>query len=189
MDYQTLLRAVKADPDHADFTALRMAYVNSDLYTPYAFSRQEREALWEAVQQDDMARLAELAEQFLEENFMDVECHLLAYIAHENLGNEEKASYHRSCFQGFLNSILSSGDGRTPQTAFVVINANEEYALLMALGLTPKGQMLIKSGDEICDLILVEDSEGRSGQIFFNVTIPHRWLEEHISEEDEGEEA
>lgn len=183
MDYHELLRSAKADPKNADFTALRMAYATSEFYSPYDFNQDERSALWEAIQKEDMAQLAHLAEGLIEENFLDLEGHLLAYLAYESLGNEEKASYYKDCVQGFLDSILASGDGRTPQTAFVVINVNEEYALLMAMGFTPQRQQLIKSGDDICDVVIFETPEGQMGQMFFNVNIPHKWLEEHTSEE------
>jgi hypothetical protein len=50
---------------------------------------------------------------------------MAAQIAYQETGNAERAQFHKFMADGLLNSIKSSVDGKSPQTAFEVISINE----------------------------------------------------------------
>jgi hypothetical protein len=76
-----------------------------------------------------------------------------------------------------IDSILDSGDGRTPETAFIVIETGEEYALLGMTGFEVIRQSLIKSNGHSYDKMEVKHRKtGETAVFFFNVDIPFNWL-------------
>jgi hypothetical protein len=76
-----------------------------------------------------------------------------------------------------MESVLKSGDGRTPESAYTVISTDEEYAFLGVLGLKMKTQSLIKVKNSSYDLLEVVDKEGNGMKIYFNIDIPFNWLD------------
>jgi hypothetical protein len=80
-------------------------------------------------------------------------------------------------FRGILTSILKSGDGKTPATAFKVIAAPEEYALLNALNFKMTKQSLIENDGKRYDRMDVTDSKTQTkATIYFNIDTPFDWL-------------
>jgi hypothetical protein len=51
------------------------------------------------------------------------------------LGDSLKSEYHYNIYDGLLNSIYDSGDGISPETAYIVITTKEEYDFLNWFGL------------------------------------------------------
>jgi hypothetical protein len=69
-----------------------------------------------------------------------------------------------------LDSILSSGDGRSHETAFVVIDISEEYDVLRRLGLQPAGQRLSFHKSGICDVLtVITPQTGDSSELYFRL--------------------
>ena len=103
--------------------------------------------------QNDSVRLARLTmKQLLELDDTDIGTHLMLSGAYQMEGKEREEQIHQEIAMGLLESILSSGDGKSPQTAWKVIQVPEEYIVLRILGATPTGQELIDS-NSICDKI------------------------------------
>jgi hypothetical protein len=71
-----------------------------------------------------------------------------------------------------LRSIFESGDGRGFDTAFVVIDTREEYAVVEALGLRPTQQALMEGRGSKFDVLTVSHPEtGQTAQMFFNIDL------------------
>jgi hypothetical protein len=51
---------------------------------------------------------------------------MAAAVIRDALGDEAQLAYHRAWVEGLWDSILSSGDGRSHETAFVGIDTSEE---------------------------------------------------------------
>lgn len=73
---------------------------------------------------------------------VDIEIHAVAAQALFELSMPVESSWHAAWYRGLLDSILASGDGRTSETAWVVISVAEEYAILKHLGYELIGQSL-----------------------------------------------
>jgi hypothetical protein len=70
---------------------------------------------------------------------------------------------------------MTSGDGRTPETAFVVVGVWEEYDLLNALGLQTIRQALVPLGEQSVDhMTVVSEADPEPFDLYFDVTIPMR---------------
>ena len=64
-------------------------------------------------------------------------------------------------------SILDSGDGKTPETPYVTISVLEEDAALARLGLEKRSQALVSS-PAMLDLVTAADQTGNITSIYFN---------------------
>lgn len=77
---------------------------------------------------------------------------------------------------GLLNSIKSSVDGKSPQTAFEVISVNEEYGLIRSLNLRPIGQALAMDNGHFYDAMKVVDPQtNQESTLYFNIDKPFKW--------------
>lgn len=134
---------------------------------------------------DEEAAL-EAVRRTLESNFLDIEAHLLAALIHGRLDETEKAEYHEYFAERLLRSILESGDGRSRQTAFKVINVAEEYAVQGFLGLELRVQALsADQGHHLDEMDVLHPGTGKAATLYFNTDVPHAWLERQMDESPE----
>jgi hypothetical protein len=176
--YEALLDGVKKGDPKADFGALRLAFTRTPAYRPYdAAYRDRRDAMLAALEGGDYAEALRRAAGVLDANFVDVRAHVVAYKAHAGLEHPGPARFHRYVFDGLVRSILQSGNGKSPETAFVVISADEEDTLLSALGIRRDGQALVQINGHNYDRVAGRDAEtGRALTLYFNIDRPTEWL-------------
>ena len=153
-----------------DFTALRKAFTQTPAYTKEwanVVSMVRYRFLWSQNKTEDALKLAT---PIIAETFVDVNAHMVASLGYQQAGNIERAQFHRFVADGLLNSIRSSGDGKTKATAFLVIATNEEYALLVrAMRLRVVGVGTGKDGDHWYDDVTATDQTGAETHYIFNV--------------------
>ena len=82
--------------------------------------------------------------------------------------------------RGLIRTILATGDGKTPETAFAVIAVAEEYAIIGALGLKRGQQALINKDGHSYDLMRVTTKDGAMERLYFNIDRVMRWNAEKM---------
>src|SRR4030095_10418027 len=133
--FKTLVAKLKGGDTGVDFKALRIASADSDAEDSGQVDREEYKKIVAAVDAKKNADAISVAEKALKSGYMDINTHMLLAVAYRETGNKEKFAFHKAVYLGLVNSILAGADGKSPSTAYVVINVAEEYALLGALGL------------------------------------------------------
>ncbi|MBL7899139.1 MAG: DUF4919 domain-containing protein, partial [Crocinitomicaceae bacterium] len=89
-------------------------------------------------------------------------------------GDTLMAKIYGKKYFGFLDVIYASGDGKSLETAYVVISVDDEYRIVGDLGLYVKQQVLIND----CDLLIFEKKGQRKvrkkkiKELYFNVQMP-----------------
>jgi len=149
-----------------DFSALRQEIGESTDFYSRCESNEQPESNKQIVahlNSENWEAAARSAEARLQACPVDIEMHFYASIALEELNRVGEAQHHIDWRNGLIDSVLASGDGRMPETAFVTISVNEEYAILRAFGLTPKSQALVGNRDQF----VVTDRSGEESEIFF----------------------
>ncbi len=69
-----------------------------------------------------------------------------------------------------LDSIQNGGDGKTAQTAFVVMSVDEEYTLLRFLGYQMQSQGLEKTEGHTFDVLTVINPKNQeTRKLYFNI--------------------
>jgi hypothetical protein len=122
LSYETLLERVKKQDPAVNFQELRLAYTETKQYSPYGGDRETRKAMFAALNAKEYENALASSEKILAANYLDINAHFGAFVANRELGHAEKSDYHKNIFQKLLKSISDSGDGKTMETAFVVIS-------------------------------------------------------------------
>ena len=174
-EYATLLASLKAGNTSIDYTRLRLSYMDSPEYKAAKDVSKSEEAMSDALNKKDYPAALKDAEAVLESNYVNIDAHFVALVANQEMGVMDKAEFHRTVFRGLLNSIRNSGDGKSLETAWVVINVHEEYVLLRVLGFRPSQQSLVNQNGHSYDVMKVKNAEDGTEQTFyFNVDIPFK---------------
>ncbi len=179
--YADLLARVKKSDATVDFKELRLAYSETADYNPYGGDRDTRQKMFASWNAKEFDQAVESAEKILAKNFVEINAHFVAYVANRESGHAAKATFHKFMFDGLVKSITSSGDGKTAETAFVVISTDEEYTLFNVLGLKATGQALVKQGGHSFDRMTANNPKTNETIVyFFNIDKPFNWLDESL---------
>ena len=168
--YEDFVAQIKAGKLDIDYAAFRLAYAASPKYEPYGTTTTTTaKAMTTAFSAGDCATATARANEIMATNFVQIDAHLVTSLCHKKEGNEEAARREHAVFEGLFRSVLKSGDGKTPQTAFVVISIDEEYKALSALGLVRDRQSLITVDGRSFDRMDVKTRDGQPVTLYFNV--------------------
>ena len=179
--YAALLDRVKKSDATVDFKELRMAYTETPDYSPYGGDRDMRQKMFAALNAKEFDQAVESAEKILAKNFVEINAHFVAYVAHRELGHAEKSTFHKFMFDGLVKSITGSGDGKTAETAFVVISTDEEYTLFNVLGLRATAQALVTQNGHSFDRMTANNPKTNEEVVyFFNIDKPFNWLSQSL---------
>jgi hypothetical protein len=162
--YQVLLAEAKANAPNVDWARLRLAYADRPGFKVFAQSAAKRRML-EAANSGDCASALKTARAVIDEAYVDPDAHLVAAFCEDSVGEAAAASLDRAIGVGLIKSI-ETGDGLSPATAFTVINVDEEYAVMRALGLKVEDQALIQQGGHSYDQLQTLDEKGRKATYY-----------------------
>jgi hypothetical protein len=155
--------AVKPEP--VDVVALRARYSEG----PELRGRCESEhPLEQAFAQRDAGQwsaLQALTASWLERCPIDLDFHRLRARALFVLGRSQESAEHMRQYRELLAAALESGDGASPESAYVVVTRAEEQALMRALDLTPLRQIWVAEGLHGFE---VRNAVGQVSTIYFN---------------------
>ena len=100
---------------------------------------------------------------------VDIRVHDMVRIALAESGRPEESEIHYRWVKGLLESVASSGDGQSTETAYVTISIPEEYAVMHLLGLRVVERSVTTASDGriTADVFAVEDSQGSKSTLHF----------------------
>lgn len=173
-EYAKLLPELKAGNTNIDYARLRLSYVESPERKAAKDTSAEEKAMSEALQAKEFAAALKSAETVLDSEYVNLDAHFVAYVAEREMGDSAKAEFHRAVFRGLIDSIRNSGDGKSPEKAWVIISVHEEYVVLRAMGLRPSGQSLVEKDGHAYDVMKAKDADGKEQTFYFNTDIPMR---------------
>jgi hypothetical protein len=165
--YQVLLAQAKASAPNVDWGQLRLAFAERPGFQAFAQSAAKREMLKDA-DAGDCAHALPAAKAVIEQAYVDPDAHMVAAYCEDAAGEAAAAKLDRDIGVGLIKSI-QTGDGLSPASAFTVIDVDEEYALMRALGLKVQGQALVQQDGHAYDRLQTTDLKGQKGAYFFLV--------------------
>ncbi len=171
-DYAALVTAAKEGDPGTDYTAMRQAYAMIPEYDPYG---EKTNALMRDGQAAYVAKDCKTAlEKFkaaIALDFIISDAHALAADCLEQAGDKDGEKREETIAQGLFNSIIISGDGEKPDTAFRIVALQEEGVILAVAGVNGTGRELLTTDGGPVDKINVTDvSTGKKGAVFFNIS-------------------
>lgn len=180
-EYEKLLDQAKTDPDNLDFYAFRMAYANSPLYDPYSENTETKDLLNNANEEQDWLAAASIIDEMLRINYVDFMTHIRASNVFKYLSDNDKSNYHYKIALGLINSFPKGEKNDSFDTAYIVINVDEEYNFIKFWGVELISQSLCKKdGHEYDVLYCLDPKTGNKKEKYFNIDIPKRWLKNTI---------
>lgn len=142
--YPSLLKkALSFDSTMTDteFTYLYYGKVFTNEYAPYSVKNDSK--FMEYFKSSKYAKAIKKGEETLLKNGVDLDIIYGMAVCFSEIGNEEMKRKYFSLYKELLNVIYRSGNGKSIETAYVVIAVSDEYAILRDLKLTIKPQALI----------------------------------------------
>jgi hypothetical protein len=171
-DYQTKLDSIESGLSY-DFFSLRMAYTHTKDYSPYGSSVSDSlKKITQFIDSLNYDSAISMINKVHEIEYVNIPSHLYLGYIYDQLGDSIKSQFHYMIYDGLLNSIYQSGDGRTPQTAYIVISTKEEYQFLNWFSLQFQSQSLIDKDEYSFDLMHVTDpNTNEEFEIYFNIEL------------------
>lgn len=177
MQYADMLEAAKLNPETVDFKELRISYAKSVEYNPYNLYIDTYKSIANTIHEKDLAIAIKEIDRLLETCYLDIDAHAISSSIYKRMGDEAKSTYHLKFVKGILNSILQPEDGRSYETAFMVISIQEEHAVLRSLGIKQTNHCLEEHEGHQFDVFDFCDPEtGEAKKIYFNIDFPKGWL-------------
>jgi hypothetical protein len=183
--FARLLAAAKADPEGADYRALRLAFTRTSAYTADGPGELDAAPLVQELKNGERAAALVALDRIMEGRWTDPRAHELAAVACERLGEDERMRVHEEFADGLMGSILDGGDGRSMATAWPVMSDMEERLVIEAMGL--------KGGERT---VVVEEGHtyhvyrfrglGGDVRLYFEADVPAGWRRE-LEQVREGE--
>lgn len=171
--YNKLVGEALKNPDATDWAALREAYTRTSHYQPY-----NSDDLWKSMSHHAEIAKKQSSVEAQEEYRRFYLAHFANYIAQTNalkfvkdsgipdisLDTAERAR------KGLIKALMDSGDGRTPETAYKVIDIKEEYLILQSLKEKFKKRPVKTIGNEVYDIFDPAGENTSLEPVHFNVT-------------------
>jgi hypothetical protein len=156
-----------------DFDRLRESFGDREDFSERCEQGRPARQAFEAIEREAWSEAADLTAPRLETCPVDIDLHLVHAVALRELGQAEASKHHFAWHQGLVDSVLESGDGRTPETAWVVISIAEEYSILNVFGMQPMEQVLLDGGIEMMRV----EAEGKTYVVHFDPAAHFRRLQ------------
>ena len=145
-------------------------------YNPYRHSNYDelKAALGDdTITEEGWRKAAQIVEKELESDPTNLRFHLYKQIVYSNLYGKESQEEFDAYTQVVMlfSAISSTGNGKTPETAFHVISVPDEYGLMEMFGLSMKSQSLIEKKGRSYDLMELEENEFGLESMYFDITV------------------
>jgi hypothetical protein len=171
-DYAALVTAAKEGDPGTDYTAMRQAYAMIPDYDPYG---KKTNTLMRDGQAAYVAKDCKTAlEKFkaaIALDFIISDAHALAADCLEQAGDKDGEKREEAIAQGLFDSIIISGDGEKPDTAFHIVALQEEGVILAVAGVNgTRRELLTTDGGPVDKISVTDVGTGKKGAVFFNIS-------------------
>jgi hypothetical protein len=150
-----------------DYTDFRNSFLDSKQLRRKAMNYDSlKKLVYTEIKGKNYQEVIKLTKAMLSIDYTSMFAHKYLQQKYKILGdtvNEKK--YHDIEF-GLLNSIVRSGDGKTCETGWHVIQIEEEYFILNMMGAQMQTQTISRGGKNACDKMIVKTEEGEATYFF-----------------------
>jgi hypothetical protein len=157
-----------------DLVLLCHGYTLLPGYAPLAQSMSE-DSLYKMNNANAYSSTLASGSAYLTTNPVSIRGHLAMVVASRELGRSEDFRRYQFRLIRLVRAVLSTGSGKSIDSAIAVVNASDEYTLLSYLGLRSSKQSLLygKKG-KVYDKLEVAplDDSSDKRDIFFDITRP-----------------
>ena len=144
-------------------------------HNPYKFENYEavsKALSGDNITEENWRKAAEAIEKQLQSDPTNLRFHVYKQMAYSYVYGKESREYLDAVFQvnKLLSAIMSTGDGRTMESAFHVISVTDEYGFMDILGVSLKSQSLLNNKGQSYDLMELKENSYGLKSLYFNVS-------------------
>ena len=165
--YDALKAKVQSGDIDIDWREIRLDAVVADVDGEFDWHAANTEGV-AAFNAGDYAKALLKAQEIIRHDIANGDGHFLAMVSLKHLDKQEESAKEKLIVDKILQSILSSGDGRTSDTAYFTVSTSEEYFVIRLLNLKPKSQSPVRNGAHSFDEMTVVDKDGKETTLWFN---------------------
>ena len=165
--YDALKAKVQSGDIDIDWREIRLDAVVADVDGEFDWHAANTEGV-AAFNAGDYAKALLKAQEIIRHDIANGDGHFLAMVSLKHLDKQEESAKEKLIVDKILQSILSSGDGRTSDTAYFTVSTSEEYFVVRLLNLKPKSQSPVRNGAHSFDEMTVVDKDGKETTLWFN---------------------
>ena len=153
-----------------DFKMLYYGYYFQLGYLPTGSSSVYNDSISALMNADKLSRSEWLrvigyVYKYMESFPFDLEKLNLLFVAYHNVNDEYYSMKYRKKLEMLIKTVLATGDGKTPETGFHVLEREDEFSLLSVLGYDFNGQQ--SQIPPKCDYLAVSrNADGIAGMYF-----------------------
>jgi hypothetical protein len=165
--YDALKAKVQSGDVNIDWRDIRLDAVVADVDGEFDWHKANTDGV-AAFNAGDYKTALLKGQEIIQHNLANGDGHFLAMVSLKHLGKQEETAREKLIVDKILQSILSSGDGKTADTAWFTVSTSEEYFVIRSLGLRPKSQSLVNKGEHSFDEMTAVGEDGKETTLWFN---------------------
>lgn len=145
----------------------------SDRYVPYVQNeRSVADSIFALINRGLYDKAAASGSDYLNVNPSGISIYYHTGVAYLKSGKSEKAEEYFFKYQGLITSIIATGDGKSPESAYIVISASDEYTIIQYFGYSLSRQVLQDHDGHYFDVLTTVNQAGEEKDIYFNIDKP-----------------
>jgi hypothetical protein len=92
-------------------------------------------------------------------------------IAYKKLGIRDSSKIWFHKYDKLIRSIMTTGDGKSEKTAFIVTKVSDEYSIINAFGFHVTGQALTNNKKKYYDLLNIAQNNYGIDKLYFDINL------------------
>ncbi len=172
-DYLALKQTISNKlADATTFDRILFTYPLTSFYDPHSDAEQSAMLLTESyTEQGNYPACLEVASKLLDINYSSLTGHFAASDCARLSGDADTARFHTWVLDNLIEAIWRTGDGQSPETAFMINSSADLYAFIQLHQLVAVGQDLVYLQKIPIQKITIQTPENnRISTWYFNVT-------------------
>jgi hypothetical protein len=154
-----------------EYWYLYYGYSFQEQYSPYSWNAYDDSLKYyfnlKEISTSDFENMKALTRKIINDDPFNTRVMYLQSFACYNLKDTVESKKWIKKYNSIIETILSSGDGKTEESAMAVIYIRDEYEVLNALGLHFNGQQSLTQSK--CDYLQVDKNDYNLNGLYFNV--------------------
>jgi hypothetical protein len=171
--YSEFVRQLEAGKTDIDYRKFRESFIESKQFLIASHKSTElrtlEEEMYAQMHNSNNQEIIRITKAMLSIDYTSMLAHKILRQAYKIVGDTLNAKKYKAIEFGLLYSIEDSGDGKTCETAWHVIQISEEYFILQMHGDILLEQSVYNSGG-LCDKMVVKTEEGDKKTYYFETS-------------------
>ncbi len=172
-DYSKNVQMLENGETDIDYKLFRESFIESNQFKIASEKSTEfrdlKKQMYRQMSESKYDSIITTTKKMLSIDYTSMTAHKILRQTYKIVGDSLNAEKYKTIQFGLLMSIVNSGDGKSCETGWSVIQVSEEYFILEMLGVELSKQNIDNNGG-ICDRMEVEDENGEKKVYFFEIS-------------------